>query len=147
MAIWMKEATLAQLNECYTGHLGANMGIEITALHDEEIVGRMPVDHRTKQPFGLLHGGASCVLAESLGSIAAYLCLADAREQAVGVSLTANHLRSVSDGYVIGRARPVRIGKKIQVWDIELSNEKNQLVCKVQFTAMAVRRAETVEPD
>ena len=142
MTIWMKEVTLAQLNEQYIVNLGTCMGIEITALGDEEIVGRMPVDERTKQPFGLLHGGASCVLAESLGSIASHLCLAEGKDLAVGVTLMANHLRSVSSGHVVGRARPVRIGRKIHVWDIEISDDRNQLVCKVQFTAMVVRRSD-----
>ena len=141
MTIWIRKVTPAQLNEQYTANLGAHLGIEIIALNDQEIVGRMPVDHRTRQPFGILHGGASCALAETLGSIASYLCLADERDQAVGVSLTANHLRSVSDGYIVGRARPVRIGQKIHVWDIEMSDENDQLVCKVQFTAAVVRRS------
>ncbi len=119
--------------------LAGALGMEITAVTDEYIEGRMPVDGRTHQPMGLLHGGASVALAETLGSIAAYFRLPDRSKQAVvGLEINANHLKGVRDGWVLGRATPVHIGRSTQVWEIRITHEETgALVCISRIT-MAV---------
>ena len=115
------------------------LGIEITAVAADSIEGRMPVDGRTHQPMGLLHGGASVAFAETLGSIAAALCLPDRTKQAcVGLEINANHLKGVRDGWVRGRAIPLHIGRSTQVWEIRIKHEETgALVCISRIT-MAV---------
>ncbi len=115
------------------------LGMEITVVNDEYIEGRMPVDGRTHQPMGLLHGGASVAFAETLGSIAASLRLPDRTKQAaVGLEINANHLKGVRDGWVTGRATPVHIGRSTQVWEIRITHEETgALVCISRIT-MAV---------
>lgn len=100
----------------------------------------MPVDERTKQPFGLLHGGASCVLAETLGSIASTFCIDPTKEMAVGVEINANHLRSASKGYVTGVVKPLYVGKTIHVWNIEIFNEDHKQVCASRLTCAIKKR-------
>jgi len=115
------------------------LGIELTALTDEYLEGRMPVDGRTHQPMGLLHGGASVALAETLGSIGAATRLPDRTQQAcVGLEINANHLRGVKAGFVVGRARPLHVGRSTQVWEIKITEESTgKLVCISRIT-MAV---------
>ena len=116
-----------------------HLGIEFTEIGTDYIVAKMPVDHRTHQPFGILHGGASVVLAETLGSIASYLCLKDPRKQhAVGLEINANHIRSVKEGYVYGRVTPIHVGRSTQIWEIKISNEENKLVCISRLTVAIV---------
>ena len=99
----------------------------------------MPVDHRTHQPFGILHGGASVVLAETLGSIASYLCLKDpTKEQAVGLEINANHIRSVKEGFVYGKVTPIHIGRSTHIWEIRITNQENKLVCVSRLTVAIV---------
>ncbi len=118
-----------------------HLGIEVTEIGPDFITAKMPVDHRTKQPLGLLHGGASVLLAESLGSFASFLCIEDtSKYMSVGVEINANHLRSVSDGYVWGTARPVRIGRLIQVWNIEIVDDQERLICTSRLTIAVVER-------
>jgi uncharacterized protein (TIGR00369 family) len=122
------------------------LGIELTALTPEYLEGRMPVDGRTHQPMGLLHGGASVALAETLGSIAASLRLPDRTKQAaVGLEINANHLKGVRNGWVRGRATPVHVGRSTQVWEIRISHEETgALVCISRIT-MAVIDLPTTE--
>ena len=116
------------------------LGIEITELGEDFLRGTMPVDERTKQPYGLLHGGSSAVLAETLASMAANLCVADAaHEQAVGLELNANHLRAATSGVVTGTARPLHVGRNTQVWDIRIEDAAGRLVCVSRLT-LAIRR-------
>lgn len=110
------------------------LGIEYTALGTDFITAKMPVDHRTHQPFGLLHGGASVVLAETLGSVAANCTLDPAKQYAVGLDINANHLKSARSGYVYGTTTPIHIGKTTQVWEIRIENEEKQLVCISRIT-------------
>ena len=105
------------------------LGIEITDLGDEYISGKMPVDERTKQPFGLLHGGASAAFAETLGSIGAGNQVNLEQYSVVGIELNSSHLKAVKSGWVYGKATPIRIGRTIQVWDINITNEKDEAVC------------------
>jgi uncharacterized protein (TIGR00369 family) len=132
--------TLEQLNSRCVGNALETMGIVFTELGEDFLRGTMPVDARTRQPYGLLHGGASAVLAETLGSLAANLCLEDqAKEQAVGIEINANHLRAVTEGIVTGTARPVHVGRSTQVWDIRIEDDRGRAVCVSRLT-LAIRR-------
>lgn len=133
MSIWKKSPTLAQINEAQRGTLGQHVGIEITEVGPDFLRGHMPVDERTKQPAGLLHGGASVALAETLGSVAATLCLAPGK-QCVGLEINANHVRAARHGTVIGTARPVHIGARTHVWTIEITTEEGKIVCVSRLT-------------
>jgi 1,4-dihydroxy-2-naphthoyl-CoA hydrolase len=107
---------------------------------DDFIRGRMPVDKRTRQPYGLLHGGASVALAESLGSIAGYCVVAGTGAKVVGIEINANHLRAAHDGWVIGTARPLHVGRSTQVWEIRIENEAGALVCISRLTLAVVAK-------
>jgi len=134
-SIWKQPtlATVANLTKMHIDTAAARLGIEFLEVGDDFISGRVPVDSRTRQPVGILHGGVSVVLAETLGSCAAAFA-APAGHRAVGLDINANHLRSVSDGWVTGVARPLHVGRSTHVWQIELTNEKNQLTCVSRIT-------------
>jgi 1,4-dihydroxy-2-naphthoyl-CoA hydrolase len=133
MGIFQKNATLESLNKMSDNTLSGLLGIEFTEIGDDFIAARMPVDDRTRQPLGLLHGGASVALAETLGSVAATLCLDDSRF-CVGLEINANHIRSIRNGYVTGRTKPIHIGKQTHVWEIRITNESNELICISRIT-------------
>lgn len=133
MTIWKSTPTLAQLNEVQQKTLSQHVGIQITEVGADFLRGTMPVDTRTKQPAGLLHGGASVTLAETLGSVASTLCLAPGK-QCVGLEINANHIRAARSGYVIGTARPVHIGSRTHVWTIDITTEDNKIVCVSRLT-------------
>lgn len=119
--------------------IGEHIGIEFLEKGSDYLMARMPVDHRTKQPFGLLHGGASVVLAETLGSIASVLCLDDPQTQkAVGLEINANHLRAVTEGWVYGKVTAIHIGRRTHIWDIKITNEEGKLVCVSRLTVAIV---------
>ena len=118
--------------------MSSTIGIEITDIDNDFICGKMPVDERTIQPFGLLHGGASAALAETLGSIAGGIKVYPNNETVVGIEINANHLKSARDGWVYGKATPIRIGKKIQVWNIEISNDSGDLICVSRLTLAVI---------
>ena len=128
------QLTTQMLNQMGTGNMGEHLGIEFTEVGPDYIIARMPVDFRTHQPLGLLHGGASVVLAETLGSIAANCCLNPEKQYAVGLEINANHVRSVSDGYVYGKTTPLHLGRSTHVWDIRITNEAGQMVCISRLT-------------
>ena len=111
-----------------------HLGIIYTALGEDYLEAKMPVDHRTHQPLGLLHGGASVTLAETLGSVAAMCCLDTNLQYCVGLDINANHIKGVRDGFVTGKVKPVHIGRKTHVWEIKITNEKNELVCISRIT-------------
>jgi 1,4-dihydroxy-2-naphthoyl-CoA hydrolase len=140
MKIWKQPYTLEGLNNIGHNTMVDHLGIEFTEIGDDYIIARMPVDHRTVQPMRILHGGASVALAESMGSVAGALCLDDPSKQTiVGVEINANHLRSVREGgMVYAKASPVRLGRRIQVWNIEISDEKGRLTCVSRLTIMVV---------
>lgn len=125
------------LNRMGKNNMVEHLGIEFTEIGEDFICARMPVDRRTHQPMGLLHGGASVVLAETLGSVAAQCCLDAAKQYAVGLDINANHLRGVRSGYVYGTTKPLHIGKSTQVWEIRITNEEGAMVCISRIT-MAV---------
>ncbi len=119
--------------------IGDHLGIEFVEKGEDFLRAKMPVDDRTKQPFGLLHGGASVVLAETLGSIASVLCLDEPMKQkAVGLEINANHLRAVTEGWVYGTARAIHIGRRTHVWDIQITDENQKLVCVSRLTVAIV---------
>ena len=126
---------LANLSFSQTNSIVKHLGIEFTEAGEGYLVARMPVDGRTHQPFGILHGGASVVLAESLGSVASFLMLNDPMKQrAVGVEVNANHIRSVRDGWVYGRCTPIHVGRTTHVWDIRIADEQDRTVCVSRLT-------------
>ena len=124
-----KLETIQKINFSAQNTMLSALGIEITDMGEDFICGKMPVDHRTKQPFGLLHGGASVALAETLGSIGGESKVDNTNETVVGIAINANHLKSIRDGWVFGKATPLKISKKIQVWEIKITNEDNELIC------------------
>ena len=137
MAIFNPGVTLEALNKMSANTMVTHLGIEFTRIGDDFIEAKMPVDHRTHQPMGLLHGGASVVLAETLGSVAATCCIDMTKQYCVGLDINANHIKSVREGFVTGITKPVHIGKRTQVWEIKITNEQNELVCVSRIT-MAV---------
>lgn len=132
-AIWKRTLTLAELNALGQNSLVSHLGIVFTAIGDDALEATMPVDARTHQPFGLLHGGASVVLAESMGSIAGYLCVEEGKT-VVGIEVNASHHRAVSSGEVRGICRPLHLGGRNQTWQIEIRNQRDQLCCSARLT-------------
>jgi uncharacterized protein (TIGR00369 family) len=126
--------SLAELNARTPDTAVSNRGIVFTELGEDFLRGTMPVDARTKQPYGLLHGGSSVLLAETLGSMAANLCVEPGEGQAVGLEINANHLRAMTSGTVTGTARPVHVGRSTQVWDIRIEDEQGRAVCVSRLT-------------
>ncbi|MGY3229165.1 1,4-dihydroxy-2-naphthoyl-CoA hydrolase [Luteibacter sp. HA06] len=137
MAIWKQPIDLDRINGWSRGTMMETLDIRFTEAGDDWIRGTMPVDHRTQQPFGLLHGGASVVLAETLGSSAALLTLDVEKEIAVGLDINANHIRGVRGGLVTGTAKAIHLGRTTQVWEIRIEDEGGKLVCLSRLT-MAV---------
>ncbi len=135
-----KETKINKINKSVQNTMTSAIGIEITDIGDDFICGKMPVDDRTIQPFGLLHGGASVALAETLGSIAGGIKVNSNNETVVGVEINANHLKSTNEGWVYGIANPIRIRKKIQVWGIKITNEMNELICISRLTLAVIKK-------
>lgn len=121
--MWFKPYTLEMLQSLRAANMGHHIGFEFTALGDDFVKGRIPVDHRTTQPFGILHGGASCVLAESLGSVAAWMTIDPELYRAVGLDINCNHIRAVTEGYVSGTCTPLHVGRRTQVWQIDITED------------------------
>ncbi len=132
--MWYKNFTLDQINDRPKNHIGALLGIAFTAFGDDFLEATMPVDERTHQPAGILHGGASVVLAESLGSIASYLCIDPEKHIAVGLEVNANHLRPVKSGLVTGICKAIHIGAKTHIWEIKIYNDKGKMNCISRLT-------------
>ena len=133
-----KQEIIEKINKTLHNTMSAQLGIEITDIGEDFISGKMPVDERTVQPFGLLHGGASVALAETLGSIGGGIKVFSNNETVVGIEINANHLKSARDGWVYGKATPIRIGKKIQVWNIEITNDSNDIICVSRLTLAVI---------
>jgi 1,4-dihydroxy-2-naphthoyl-CoA hydrolase len=126
--------TIEYLNKLNQNTLVSLLGIECTEIGRDYLCGKMPVDNRTKQPFGVLHGGASVVLAETLGSLASGTCIDSNKQICVGQEINANHIRGVREGYVYGKAVLVHLGKKTHIWEIRIENDKKELVCISRLT-------------
>lgn len=141
MSIWKKNHSLEQVNASAKDTLVSHLGIEIVEIGDDYIKGTMPVDKRTHQPMGILHGGASVVLAESIASIAGSLA-ADEDSLCVGLEINANHLAKISHGTVTAIAKPVHIGRSTQVWEIRINSELNKPVCISRITLAVLKNAD-----
>lgn len=140
MSIWRSLQSVESLNAEAAGTLVRTLGILFTEIGADFIRGTMPVDERTRQPFGLLHGGASVALAETLGSMGSNMCVDRSREQCVGQEINANHLRPMRSGQVTGTARPLHLGARSHVWSIEIVNESGDRVCVSRLTMAVVER-------
>lgn len=138
MGIWKQSTDLDRLNGWSRHTLMEALGIRLTAVGEDWLQGTMPVDRRTHQPYGLLHGGASVALAETLGSSAAMLTLDPEKERAVGLDINANHVRGVTGGVVTGTARALHLGRSTQVWEIRIEDEAGKLVCISRLTMAVV---------
>lgn len=141
MSIWKVPVTAEILNSNQKQDMVSHLGIEFTEVGEDFVAGKMPVDHRTHQPMGILHGGAHVVLAETLGSVAANLTLEPGKAYAVGLDINSNHLKSIREGYVYGVARPIHIGGTTQVWEIKISNEQGTLLNISRLTMFVVKNA------
>ena len=139
MSIWKKNTGLERLNETSRNTLTAHLGILYTEIGDDFITGTMPVDSRTVQPYGLLHGGASLVLAETLGSVAGNLSVEE-HKICVGLEVNANHVRAVKSGIVTGTAKALHLGATTQIWSIEIKNARDKLVCISRLTLAVINK-------
>jgi 1,4-dihydroxy-2-naphthoyl-CoA hydrolase len=141
--IWKTQPTIEGINTIGNSSMSGHLDIEFTEVGDDYLVAKMPVDHRTVQPFRILHGGASVVLAETLGSVASVLCITDmSKYQAVGIEINANHLSSAREGTIVyGTVRPIRIGRTMHVWNIDIKDERGKLVCVSRLTVAIVERS------
>ncbi|WP_126971305.1 hotdog fold thioesterase [Gynurincola endophyticus] len=138
--VWFRnDLHLDAINALGKNTIGELIGIRFTEIGDDYLKATMPVDHRTKQPYGLLHGGASCVLAETLGSVAAALTVDDKQFKCVGLDINANHLRSATSGYVTGITKPIHIGRTTQVWEIKITDERDKLICISRLTVAVIK--------
>lgn len=140
MTIWKSLRSLEDLNSARPGTLVEHLGMEFTEIGDDFIRGTLPVDGRTRQPYGLLHGGASVALAETLGSTGATMCVDTKEFQCVGQEINANHVRAARTGRVTGTARPLHLGGRTQVWSIDIVNNEGKLVCTSRLTIAIIRR-------
>ena len=134
------DISIDSLNAMGKGNMVEHLGIEFTEINTDGLTARMPVDHRTNQPMGLLHGGASVVLAETVGSVASQLCVDTEKYYCVGLDIKANHLKAVTHGFVYGMAKALHIGRRTHVWEIRIVNEKQQLVCISRLTMAVVEK-------
>lgn len=140
MSIWFRSTNISEINTFNKNTLVEHLNINITQIGDVSLTGTMPVDKTTHQPFGVLHGGASCVLAESLGSIASNMCIDNTKFYCVGLEINANHVRPVTSGIVTGIATNIHLGRTTHIWDIKIYTEDKKLVCISRLTMAVVPR-------
>jgi 1,4-dihydroxy-2-naphthoyl-CoA hydrolase len=146
MTIWFnKQLSLEEIKPLGKDTMGEYIGIEWTELGENYIKAKMPVDHRTKQPYGLLHGGASCVLSETIGSVASAMVVDHSKFVCVGLEINANHVRSARSGFVTGIATPLHLGSNTHVWDIKIYDEIQKLVCVSRLTVAIIPRRESFQ--
>jgi 1,4-dihydroxy-2-naphthoyl-CoA hydrolase len=143
MAIWKQAVTIGTVEDrpdllTLGETTGQYLGLRVVEVGADFLRATMPVDHRTKQSYGRLHGGASCVLAEEIGSIGGYLCVDPAQFFVVGIEINANHVRPVREGHIVGTARPLHIGQVTQIWEIRIEDERGRLVCISRLTLAVV---------
>jgi 1,4-dihydroxy-2-naphthoyl-CoA hydrolase len=140
MSIWRGDPTLSDLQQFHDNAMPGHLGIRFTEIGADFLRGTMPVNERTRQPFGVLHGGASVAFAETLASTAAYLCIDRETLACFGQEINANHIRSVKAGLVTGTTRPYHLGARSHVWGIEIADESGRLVCVSRITMAVVER-------
>jgi 1,4-dihydroxy-2-naphthoyl-CoA hydrolase len=139
MSIWRTPIDLQSIIESCKNTLVEFIGIEFTEIGDHFLKGRMPVDHRTLQPHGIMHGGASCVLAETLASIAANYCVDQSKEFCVGLDINTSHIRMIKSGFVYGSATPIHLGKSTQLWEVRIVNDQDQLISTTKLTLFVLQ--------
>jgi uncharacterized protein (TIGR00369 family) len=140
MSLWQTPVSLEIIAQRNQDTMSTHLGIEFIEVGADYLKARMPVDQRTKQPLGIMHGGASCVLAETVGSVAANYSVDLNKEYCVGLDINTNHLRQARSGYVIATARPIHVGRKTHVWSIEIHNEQGELVSINRLTLMVLSK-------
>ena len=140
MSIWIRQFSVEELRNFQHETMGQHLGIEVTDMGPDWLEARMPVDARTVQPDRILHGGASVALAETLGSVGGTMCVDRERFQVVGQEINANHLRPAMSGHVTGRASPIHLGRRSQVWNIEIRDDRGRLVCVSRLTIAVIER-------
>ncbi len=140
MSIWFGEPTTEFANSFHENTMVSNLGIEITEIRADSLVGRMQVDDRTRNPLNILHGGASLAFAETLGSFASNQCVDPDRYYCVGLDINANHIRSVTSGEVTGTAMPLHLGRRTHVWRITINDSDDRLVCESRITVAVIRK-------
>jgi 1,4-dihydroxy-2-naphthoyl-CoA hydrolase len=141
MSIWFKkDLSVNDLNPLGKGTMAEHLGIAFTEIGPNYMKASMPVDHRTRQPYGLLHGGASVTLAETIGSVAAAMVVDQEQYNCVGLEINANHIRSAREGIVTGLASPLHIGGSTQVWEIKITDEKDKLICVSRITVAVIKK-------
>lgn len=141
MSIWFnKELKVSELVSLQQSNMGSHLGMEYVEMGDNYLLMRMPVDERTKQPYGLLHGGASCALAETIGSVASHLVVDSSKKMAVGLEINANHIRSAREGWVYAKCTPLHLGAGTHVWDIRITDDRDKLVCVSRLTVAIIDR-------
>ncbi len=140
MSIWRITPDINKVNEISRNTMKEQLGIEFTEFGEDYITAIMPVDHRTHQPMGILHGGASVALAETLGSVGSYLTIDHSHFFCVGLEINANHIRSKKDGIVTGTAKPIHLGGQTQLWEIKIVDEQNKLICISRLTMAILER-------
>ena len=139
--IWKSNPDIKSLNASGVNTMVSHLGIEFTEIGEDYLIARMPVDHRTIQPMGLLHGGASVSLAETIGSVASVVVQINPLERAVvGIEINANHLKSAREGFVYGKVSPIKLGKRLHIWNIEITDIDNNKICISRLTTMLVER-------
>lgn len=136
--LWFKDYKLDYLEGMRNANMGTHIGLEFSKIGPDYLTGRMPVDHRTTQPFGILHGGASCVLSETLGSVAAWMTIDPDKYRAVGLEINCNHIRAVTKGFVIGECRAFHVGQRTQVWQTEIFEEESRKRVAVSRLTVAI---------
>jgi 1,4-dihydroxy-2-naphthoyl-CoA hydrolase len=139
MSIWKTHIDINGIDQFCKNTMVDVVGIEFTEIGDNYLKGRMPVDHRTHQPFGIMHGGASCVLAETLASIAANYCVDGSKEYCVGLDINTSHVRMVKSGFVYGTATPVHLGKQTQIWEVRIVDEQDRLISITRLTLFVLQ--------
>jgi len=139
--IWFKkDLSVTDLSRLEADNMASHLGLQFTALGPDLLQATLPVDHRTKQPYGLLHGGASCVLAETLGSVASALVIDPDKFICVGLEINANHVRSARSGFVTGTCTPLHLGASTHVWDIKIHDERGKLICISRLTVAILKK-------
>lgn len=144
MSIWIENLTLESAMERSKDTMVEHLGIEFIEMTDDSLTARMPVDHRTRQPLGIMHGGASCVLAETVGSLAANYAVDQSKSYCVGLSINTSHIKAAAKGFVVGCAKPVHLGRRTQVWQIDITNEAGAMVSSNRLTMMVMDRKRAV---
>lgn len=143
MTIWFTNFSLDSLQQRGRNTMAEHLGIEFTEIGNDFLIARMPVDKRTLQPVGIMHGGASCILAETVGSTAANYCVDQSKQYCVGLDINTNHIKPAKEGFVFGTAKPYHLGKTTQVWGIEIRDEQNKLISINRLTMAVLNRKNT----